>query len=158
MHPGLYCIDDPGPQTGDIVVNGGGRLYTVPGDGVTIYITEGNFLVSGGVGNEANVQLEAPPNHPQDACTYCPPAIRGVLIYLAEGNTGSVDILGDSNSYYVGTVYAPDGTINVGGGSMQTVQAQVIGDTIKVHGDTNWDVTYLSGPFYEPPAYMEVAR
>ena len=157
MRPGLYCVDDPGPQTGDFVVNGGARIYTNPNEGVTIYITEGNFLVTGG-SNIANIQLEAPPNPDNFTCIGCPPAIPGVLIYLAEGNTGSVDILGDSASYFRGTVYAPDGTINVGGGSIPVVEAQVIGDTIKVHGDTNWNVVYVSDLLYSPPAYMEVAR
>jgi hypothetical protein len=157
LHPGLYCIDDPGPQTGDFVVNGGGRVYTNPNEGVTLYITEGNFLVTGAQ-NVGNIQLEAPPNPDNYTCIGCPPAIPGVLIYLAEGNTGSVDILGDSTSYFRGTVYAPDGTINVGGGSIPVVEAQVIGDTVKVHGNTNWNVIYVSDLLYSPPAYMEVAK
>ena len=165
MHPGLYCFDDPNNQ--GITVVGGGSLYVNPGEGVTIYIINGNFHVGGGGGAEAHVVLEAPPLNPNmwpppgyngGVCPYCLEAIPGVLIYLAEGNTGEVVLTGDSSSSYVGTVHAPDGTVEVGGGSLDHFESQIIGDTIKIHGNPSLTVNYLNDNVYNGPTYMELAR
>jgi hypothetical protein len=101
----------------------------------------------------ANIRRNPQPDN--FTCIGCPPAIGGLI---TAKEFWPVDILGDSASYFRGTVYAPDGTINVGGGSIPVVEAQVIGDTVKVHGNTNWNVVYVSDLLYSPPAYMEVSK
>jgi len=163
MHPGLYCFDDPNNQ--GITVVGGGSLYTLPGEGVTIYIINGGFHVGGGSGAEAHVALEAPPLNPTmwpppgyGPCPECLEAIPGVLIYLAEGNTDEIVLTGDSTSSYVGTIHAPDGTVDVGGGSLDHFESQIVADTVKIHGTPNMTVNYLNDNVYSGPTYMELAR
>ncbi len=143
MNPGLYCISE------DFVANGG----TITGNGVTIYIISGDFDVAGGV----HVVLTAPP---AVNCAYCPPAIPGVLIYLAEGNTGEAALLGTSDSEYLGTVYVPSGTIEAGGtgSELSEIHAQLIGDTVKLHGTTSVVINFEGSDNYQKPAMMELFK
>lgn len=133
MEPGLYCITE-----GDFQANGG----SVTGSDVTIFIEAdaGDFDTNGNV----NIRIAAPPaNNCETPCTDFG-AIPGVLIYLAEGNNGEVNLLGTSDSDYFGIVYAPTGIINAGGtGSlMGAIHTQLIGDTVFVHGNTVIDINY----------------
>lgn len=143
LRPGLYCV------TGEFDIQGG----LVTGSGVTIYITTGNFQSNG----NATVQLTAPPAR---SCADCPPAIPGVLIYLAEGNTSSVTLLGTSDSQYLGLVFAPNGMIEVGGAgsSMNEVHAQLIGDTVKIHGNANLVVNFDDDLNHQRPATLELFK
>jgi hypothetical protein len=143
MSPGLYCIAE------DFTANGG----TIMGNGVTIYIISGDFDVAGGV----HVVLTAPPAR---NCSYCPPAIPGVLIYLAEGNTGEAALLGTSDSEYLGTVYVPSGTIEAGGtgSELSTIHAQLIGDTVKLHGTTRVEINFEGDENYQKPSMLELYK
>jgi hypothetical protein len=148
MKSGLYCI------TEDFVANGG----SVTGNNVTIYILNGDFDVAGGV----QVMLSAPPGNETDCADagFCPPALPGVLIYLAEGNEGEVSLLGTSDSFYEGLVYAPDGTIEAGGESseLSVINAQLVADTVKLHGNTTVNITFDNGKFYQLPAMLELFK
>jgi len=95
LNPGLYCIT----ASQGMKMNGG----EIQGDGVTI------FLLSGGVtinGNISPVDLRAPEESPDPS-----PAVPGILFYLANGNSNTISITGNSTSFYLGTVYAPDGDL-----------------------------------------------
>lgn len=143
MKPGLYCLDD------GIVVNGGG---TLTGSGVTIYVVDGDFDTSG----EATVQLTAPPAR---NCTVCPPAIPGMLIYMAEDNDGVVYMRGTADSKYIGTVFAPTTTIEVGGTADSiSVDTQLIGWTIKLHGTSQVNVDFNGEENFQKPAALELFR
>ena len=145
MEPGLYCV------SGGVRFNGG----TITGDGVTIFIENGDFDTSGNV----FVDLIAPPANETD-CTVCPPALPGVLIYLPEGNDGEVSLLGTSDSEYLGLVYAPDGMIEAGGSGseLSEIHAQLVGDTVKLHGTTTVNITFDDGLFYQLPAMLELYK
>ena len=149
LRSGLYCLSR------DFTINGGSVRVEDEG-GVTIYLTEGDFYVGGSV----EVYLVAPPLPEIAPCqnNTCPPAIPGVLIYLAEGNTNDVVLLGASGSNYIGTVYAPSGTIEAGGGSLETINAQLIGDTVFLHGNTEVVVNYQNTINYRPPASLELYK
>jgi hypothetical protein len=136
MEPGLYCVD------GSFTANGG--TISVSGDdmdGVTIYIINGDFDTTGNV--TVNLRASMPDAHPP---TVPAPngSIYGLLIYLAAGNTGEASLLGDSTSTYRGTVFAPDGTIKVGGGSstMSNYFSQFIANTVKIHGTSDMEITF----------------
>ncbi len=96
LNPGLYCLSNGVKATGGMI----------EGSGVTFYITGGDFELSGG----ADVNLLAP-------TVEAPPAILGMLIYMAPGHSGIITMAGNADSFYMGTVYAPDGSIEVGGTS-----------------------------------------
>ena len=143
MEPGLYCISD------DFTANGG----TIEGYGVTLYLTGGDFDVAGGV----QINLTAPPSR---TCAYCPPPIPGVLIYLAEGNTGEVSLLGTSDSEYLGLVYAPNGTIEAGGtgSELSEIHAQLVADTVKLHGTTTVVINFDGEENYSVPSMIELYK
>ena len=143
MQPGLYCV------SGGVTFNGG----EIEGYGVTIYLTGGDFNTAGNI----TINLTAPD---ANNCGFCPPPIPGVLIYLAEGNTGEVSLLGDSVSDYYGMVYAPNGTIEVGGGSslLAQIHTQLIGDTVFLHGNTVININFDDGNNAEIPTRLELYR
>ncbi|MGD2157739.1 MAG: Tad domain-containing protein [Anaerolineales bacterium] len=148
MEPGLYCL------SGNFSINGG----VVNGNGVTIYITNGDFDSSA----NAEVHLTAPPDNPDPLPAI--PGNAGLLIYLPLGNDGEVSLLGNVDSEYVGTVYAadPDSMIEVGGTggveTLETYQTQLIGGTVFVHGNATIDITFNGGDVHEPPAFIELHK
>ncbi|MGW8144385.1 MAG: hypothetical protein ACWGN2_08310, partial [Anaerolineales bacterium] len=86
--------------------------------------------------------------------------LPGVLIYLAEGNTGEAALLGNEDSNYLGLVYAPDGTVQAGGTSstMAEVHAQLIGHYVKVHGNTSVNINFDDGLNYQIPASLDLNK
>jgi len=143
MEPGLYCLAN------GATINAGGSLN---GEGVTIYVTGGDFLTNGA----AAVVLSAPPSR---NCHYCPPAIGGVVIYMAPGNTGTVYITGTSSSSYTGTVYAPNGTVEAGGTAESIyVHTQLIGWTVKVHGTPDLYINFEEEKTFTIPAMLELFK
>jgi hypothetical protein len=150
LERGLYCI------SGDFVANGG----SVTGNGVTLYLTGGDFDSAGGV----QINLTAPPSFSQ-GCTFCTPddpygPLPGVLIYLAEGNDGEVSLLGTSDSEYLGLVYAPSGTIEAGGtgSELSEIHAQLVADTVKLHGTTTVEITFDDTQNYTIPSMIELYK
>lgn len=143
MQPGLYCVSN------GVTINGG----SVTGFGVTIFLTGGDFSSTGGV----QVNLTAPP---AQGCAYCPPALPGVLIYLAQGNSGGVSLLGTSDSEYLGLVYAPSGTIEAGGtgSELSEIHAQLVADTVKLHGTTNVNIHFDDDQVYQIPTKIDLYR
>jgi hypothetical protein len=151
LNPGLYCL------SGDFIVNGGGTLLGAT-EGVTIYLSNGKFSTAG----TSTVKLFAPPVDCDNSGPepQCPPAIPGMLIYLAEGNTSTVSLAGTADSEYVGTVFAPSGFVDVGGNSslLSDLGANIIANNIKVHGDTDLNITYDESVIWHTPIRTEVAQ
>jgi hypothetical protein len=139
LEPGLYCLD------GDLTALGG----TLIGNGVTIYQRSGSFDVGGNV----TVQLAAP-TAPAD------PALRGMLFYAAEGNTSANKMSGGGASWYIGTMYAPDGTIELGGNNAinPTYTTQVVADYVKIHGTADMEIYFNDALTYQIPAFLESWR
>jgi hypothetical protein len=128
MEPGLYCFD------GDIKVTGG----SLTGVGVTIVMRTGSITITGGDINLAASTDDEPANH----------ALRGMLIYMPKPNSSGITMVGNGGSAYLGTVYAPDGQIEVGGtgGVNPTYNTQLVGKVVKVEGTAQikvfFDQTY----------------
>jgi len=143
MEPGLYCVDN-------FRMNGG----KLNGEGVTIYITTGDFIITGG-----EIVLSSPPARNCDD-SICPPALPGVLIYLSRDNTGEIALLGNAHSDYLGLVYAPDGTIELGGtaGETSQVHAQLVADTVKLHGNAELILNYDDEENYQKAAMIELFK
>ena len=134
LQPGLYCL------SGDMDIQGG----EINGDGVTIYITgsNNNMLINGG----ATAHLNAAP-----LGSAVNGAIVGVLVYMQEGNTGNASLLGNAGSSFVGAIYVPDGSIDVGGtsGVNPTYNTQLIGKFVKVHGNAEININYVTSPLWQ---------
>ncbi len=141
---GLYCIN------GDLTLNN--HTDTLIGDGVTIYIPDGYLTING----NATVKLKAP------AQTYSGPAIAGVVIYVPKTNTKTnkdVQITGNSDSYFEGTILAPAHTVDFNGnGSIEAMSAQIIGWNVKIGGSTNTSVTYDDAKTADIPANLDFYR
>jgi hypothetical protein len=159
LRSGLYCLKN------GIRINGGGILHSEtlgadPEGGVTLVILNGDFDAAG----NATVKLKAPSPScdadPDSKNLTCPPAIPGMLIYLPPGSDGNVRIAGTSDSEYTGTVYAPDGFIDVGGSSstLGEVWAQLIASSVLIHGDTTMSIHYNNELTFQWPAKLNMQR
>jgi hypothetical protein len=139
LSPGLYCMD------GDLTALGG----TLMGNGVTIYQRQGSFDVGGNV----TVQLSAP-TAPAE------PALRGMLFYAAEGNANAHKMSGGGASWYIGTLYAPDGSIELGGNNSinPTYTTQVVADYVKIHGTADMEIYFNDTLTYQIPSFLESWR
>jgi len=154
---GLYCLYgdfDAGNNNLTIktMTTESGKKYM----GVTIYLVSGSFIVSG---NADTVILTAPPDEPDPS-----PAIPGMLIYLAEGNDGLVKLRGNSDSIYVGTIYAPNGTIDVAGtpdmpaGEIAEFNTQLVAYNVKIGGNAYVNVNFDEDTSYLMPTNLELHR
>jgi Putative Flp pilus-assembly TadE/G-like len=144
--PGLYCISE------EFTINGG----NVTGIGVTFYLTSGNFATSG----NATTRLDAPGSrHCGSPCSNYH-ALPGVLVYLAQGNTGEASLLGTGDSRFSGLVYVPDGTIEAGGTSsdLGEINAQLVGNDVNIHGNTSVNINFNDQTNYQLPAAIELNR
>ena len=138
---GLYCV------TGNLRVN---SHDTLVGDGVTIFMINGEIHDNGG----ATIQLTAPPHSPDPA-----PAIPGLLIYLPPTNTSDVDINGNSLNNFTGTILAPGSTIYVTGtAGVSALHSQIIGWDVEVGGDGTLNVLFDDREQYSDPAYLELFK
>lgn len=139
LAPGLYCI------TGDLRING---HDTLNGTGVTLYFLDGGLTINGG----ATVQLSAPGSSPNPA-----PAIPGVLILTAAGNSSRIQINGNSVSYFHGTILAPQSDIDfLGTGSTNAYYTQVIGYNVEVGGTADTYVTYYNNNEFGQPTSLDL--
>jgi hypothetical protein len=138
---GLYCA------TGNLRVNSHDTLI---GDGVTIYMSNGEVQINGG----ATIQLTAPPRSPDPT-----PAIPGLLIYLPASNNNRVEINGNSSSFFTGTILAPGSNISVlGNGEVDAFRSQIIGWNVEVGGTADTYVLFDAAQLYSDPASLELFR
>jgi len=144
LNPGLYCVTDS--QGMDIT---GG---SIDGDGVTIFLMSGGITING---NVSPVDIRAPEETPDPS-----PAIPGVLFFLANGNTDTISITGNSTSFFLGTVYAPDGDLYFSGnsGTNPTFNTQLIGNNVEVSGGASIDINFMDEENYEQPPYMDLLK
>lgn len=144
LNPGLYCVTD----SQGVVINGG----DVTGLGVTIYLETGGMTVNG---NVEPVDLRAPEENPDPS-----PAIPGVLIYMALGNDSVISLTGNSTSFYLGTIYAPDGEIFASGssGTDPTFNTQLIGNNVEVSGGATIDINFNEDENFENPPYLDMLK
>jgi hypothetical protein len=125
MLPGLYCL------YGDFIVNGGA---SVTGDGITIYMTNGNFMPN----NNAIVHIKAPPGG-----ILPDPIWTDLLIYVANYHTAEISLSGNPLSFYRGVIFAPASNINIENGyNDKSYFTQLIGWNVSIGG--------TSGIFIDP--------
>ncbi len=106
------------------------------------YIKQGNFSVSGA----AKGLINAPGCSTSDCGVG--PAIPGVLVYMADSNTGTVTLEGSGTVSMTGTVYAPNSAVYVSGAAAaNTMNVQIIGRMVSVTGsgviNMNQDIATL---------------
>lgn len=138
---GLYCIQ------GNLHVNAHDVLV---GYDVTIYVPNGEVRING----NATVQVDAPPQSPDPS-----PAIPGVVLYVDVKHTHDIQINGNSDSYWEGTILAPNTDIELNGtGFQDAYRTQVIGWNVKVGGTADTYVRFEEQKLYSRPTSLELAR
>jgi hypothetical protein len=151
LDPGLYCL------SGDFTVLG---QANVTGHNVTIYLTSNGaiFTTSGG----GAVKMSAPPADcdMKPIPGVCPPALPGILIYMGATSNKGVSLLGNSDSSYEGTIYAPYSPIEVGGtGDVVTeFGVQLIGNVVNIQGNASLDLAYRSSKFFHTPVLLQLDK
>ncbi len=151
LRAGLYCIK------GDISLNGGETITSIEDDygltGVTLFFEDGGITANGGAYmsvEAANLDGPAPAG-----------VVRGIVIFSAYGNTSGFTLLGNSLSNYDGTVYVPDGEIEVGGTSDVTPavwSTQLIAKDFWMHGDGVVNIQYKSEKCAKVPPSLELSK
>lgn len=140
MNPGLYCF------TGDVSL--GANSKTV-GHSVTFFFKNNAGYSTGAT---ADVTLEAPN-------TELPPAIRGMLMYAAPGNTGTFTLYGGATSNYRGTVYIPDGAIDAhGGGGANAFESQFVGKKVTLEGTSDIYIDFSGAENFQIPAMVDLQK
>ena len=144
LNPGLYCISG----TKGLSIQGG----SLTGIGVTIYFQTGGATINGAV---SPVDLRAPLESPDPS-----PAVPGILMYMANDNASKISVTGNSTSFYLGTIYAPDGDLYFSGasGTNPTFNTQLIGHTVEVSGGALIDINFNDDENYENPPYLDLLQ
>ncbi|MDP1545169.1 MAG: hypothetical protein Q8L87_04030, partial [Anaerolineales bacterium] len=140
---GLYCVtNSPGPYHGEI-----------SGTGVTFYVMSANFNMKFNGGG--NLTATAP-----NAGDYA-----GVLMYLAPQvdsngnlqNTQDIDLKGNGNASFVGSIIAPSADIEMHGNSgTKGFESQIIGYQVDTGGGATIAITYNAGNNYQAAQPMEI--
>jgi len=144
MNPGLYCM------TGDFTTTGQAQII---GQGVTIYFSSGTFDTAG----TSIINLQAP-NCENSLCGV-PPAIRGILIYLSPDNNSKIKFTGTSNSEFMGTIFAPGGSIYVSGsGDLVTLNTQLIANKVDVSGSADISLNLNGAEIYQKPSSIQLLK
>jgi hypothetical protein len=105
---------------------------------VTFYMSTGTAFFSG-VGENT---LSAPTDG----------LYKGLLIYLPYGNNNPINIAGNSNQHYTGSIIGISSEINVAGNNQSfAVNSQFVGYTFKVSGNIFFTVNYDPSQQYLPP-------
>ena len=123
--------------------------------------TDKSFKTSG----SKEVKISAPPGDCDkgDNPGCIANAVGGLLIYMNPENDKEVSLLGNSDSSFSGTVYAPKANIKIGGtadmgsGPMQYI-TQLIGYTVEVGGNPNINIIYDDDAIYHFPTSLEMAQ
>jgi hypothetical protein len=157
MADGLYCFDGAFTFSASPLSGIGGLLNATD---VTIAMVGSKGLKI--TGNGVMTMNPPPANCGAPGEDACPGgAIGGLLIWVDPSINDPVVLIGGSGSTFDGTVYHPSGTIEIGGnadGDTLTYGTQLIGDTIKVHGNATLDLVYNETYFYHTRSKIEVAK
>jgi hypothetical protein len=146
LDPGMYCIYGSLGFTGD-----GG---TITGTGVMIYLETGGF----DLGGNSLVTLAAEPA-PGVLVDPSRNDWKGMLLYMASGNSSVAKLTGSSDSTYSGTTYAPSSLCSIRGtGDNLSMQSQLICDTVKITGTAVLDISYRPEENYILPPRIDLAK
>ncbi|HQL38261.1 MAG TPA: Tad domain-containing protein [Anaerolineaceae bacterium] len=145
MLPGLYCM------YGAFKITGG----DLTASGVTIYIVEETGNKTFELGGNGAINISAPSDGNE-----VNGAIPNVLIYLKDGEDGTVKLTGNSDSFFLGMIYAPDGDIEVSGtnGTHPTFHTQLIGEYVDVGGTATIDINYTSARNLEDRPKLDMLK
>jgi hypothetical protein len=142
----LYCIHN---SVNAIKLNN----PEVIANGVTFFMSNGGDVeITGG-----NIRLTAPPSDAEN------PLIPGILFFVHPEYESVIKIVGNAQSSYTGTIYAPKSDVRLSGtedipGSGWPVDfnTQIIGLNVHIAGDAIVDIEFNGDENYPKPAYLDL--
>ncbi len=152
LAPGRYCLK------GDLDVGANGTLIA---NGVTFVFVTGSTSFNG----TAILNLSAPVCPSGDQ--FCIPTgfteetkhLKGVLMYMVEGNASTITLNGSSTNDYEGLVYAPDGLIKINGTSdSKTFNTQLIAWNVEIEGNAKLSMDQVSNDTFHYQSSVEVRK
>jgi hypothetical protein len=147
MSAGMYCVYGNKGFT----ANGG----SITGAGVLIYMQDGPFDPGGNtlvtLAAEQNAGVLVDPSHSD---------WKGMLLFVDISNTHDIKVTGGSNSTYTGTIYAPHTDIELSGSgtTLGLLSTQIIGNTVKVTGSADLNVTYNESDVFNLPSAIDLIK
>jgi hypothetical protein len=141
LAPGLHCFYGY-PRA--LTMTGG----EIKGEKITIFMpNSGAFAINGGLAS-----LYAPV-----VSDFPAPAVPGLLIYNPQGD---ISITGNGDSYYQGTILAPNGDIKAAGtGSTgQTFNTQLIGLNVDISGNYSLSINFRTQENATLPTTMDLFK
>ncbi|MCL4562403.1 MAG: pilus assembly protein TadG-related protein [Chloroflexi bacterium] len=155
MKPGLYCLygNFTASAGATVQIEGYPPGSSIPDEhaGVTLYMPEGDFEEAGG----AEIHLMA--------STYATPTnneIPGMLIYMPASNRGFINLGGNPENNFNGTIYAPTAYIDLGGdpANLSTKGLELVGYVIVIHGSSTITMPYQGDQLYHKPTTMSLIK
>ena len=152
LAPGRYCLK------GNLDVGANGTLIA---NGVTFVFVTGSTSFNG----TANLNLVAPTCPVGDQ--YCIPTgfteatkyLKGVLMYMVDGNSSTITLNGSSTNDYQGLIYAPDGLVKINGTSdSKTFNTQIIAWNVEIEGNAKLSMDQVSNDTFHYQSSVEVRK
>ena len=78
---------------------------------------------------------------------------------MAPSNNATIKFTGTSDSEFMGTIFAPGGSINVtGSGDLVTLNTQLIANKVDVSGTANISLNLNGAEIYQTPSSIQLLK
>ena len=138
LNGGTYCVHN------DFSVQGGDTLI---GHNVIIIMVEGDVTFNGG----ATIELSGAAGPQTDENPY-----GGLFLYMPMSNTGTININGNSESGFTGTILAPAADVTINGTGGNGIHGQIIGYTVDLSGTSNTSIVYNNDENWDAPVPPQI--
>jgi hypothetical protein len=146
MQSGLYCVESNFSVNWDLQSHG---------DGVTIIFIEDptNTNKQGNITIQAGVKVILTPRRTGD------PRFNNLLMYFQKYNTSTNRLAGNSDTYFEGTIWAPDGSVKFSGtGNETSSDVQIIADQIEIMGAQTLNLKYDKDKTWTAPTTVSLVK
>jgi hypothetical protein len=157
LNPGTYISGNKFPPTGVTLLNGGTYCVhndfsvqggdTLIGHNVIIIMVEGDVTFNGG----ATIELSGPAGPQSEDNPY-----GGLFLYMPMSNSGTININGNSESGFTGTILAPAADITINGTGDNGLHGQIIGYTVDLSGTSNTTIVYDDEENWDAPVPPQI--
>jgi Flp pilus assembly protein TadG len=138
LNAGTYCVHN------DFSVQGGDTLI---GHNVIIIMLEGDVTFNGG----ATIELSGPAGPQTEDNPY-----GGLFLYMPMSNSGTININGNSESGFTGTILAPAADITINGTGDNGLHGQIIGYTVDLSGTSETTIVYDNAQNWDAPVPPQI--
>ena len=138
LNGGTYCVHN------DFSVQGG---ETLTGHNVIIIMLEGDVTFNGG----ATIELSGPAGPQSEDNPY-----GGLFLYMPMSNSGTININGNSESGFTGTILAPAADITINGTGGSGLHGQIIGYTVDLSGTSSTTIVYDDSENWDAPVPPQI--